>query len=163
MAFNQAAVGKSFLVSIALTMDGFDTNTPPADEDFTVLGAVRDLNYGTEWETADTTARGTGNVSTSLVTFANQNIEMSGVFLLNDAFQREVELHIETPPAEMNGQPYAWVRIYEPRVNGAGETIDIASTLQSFRKGAPHAGEVTYDLNAGAQNTPVRTAVPAAS
>ena len=158
MAFeNKAAVGKSFLIFLALT----DSNSPPADSEFQALAATRDLTYGPEWETADTTARGTGNTSTSLVTFKNNNIEITGLFLIDSEFQRLVEDHIENPPAEMNGQPYAWLRIFEPRDAGAGETKDYPTTLQSFRKSASYNAEVTYDLTAGAQDDPVVTAVPA--
>ena len=158
MAFeNQAAVGKSFLISVALE----DSTTPPVDGNFTELAATRDLTYGPEWDNADTTARGTSNTSTSLVTFKNNNLEITGLFLINNAFQRLVEDHIENPPASMNGQPYAWVRIFEPRADGAGETIDYPVTLSSFRKSASYNAEVTYDLSAQAQDDPVRTPVPA--
>lgn len=158
MAFeNQAAVGKSFLISLSLSNE----TTPPSDLNFEALAATRDLTYGPEWETADTTARGTGNTQTSLVTFKNNNIEITGLFLLNSVFQRAVEDHIENPPAAMNGQPYAWLRIFEPRAGGAGETKDYPVTLQSFRKSASYNSEVTYDMTAGAQDDPVVTAVPA--
>ena len=158
MAFeNKAAVGKSFLISIALD----DSTTPPLDGEFTELAATRDLSYGPEWDNADTTSRGTGNTSTSLVTFKNNNIDITGLFLINSAFQRLVEDHIENPPSTMNGQPYAWVRIYEPREGGAGETKDYPVTLSSFRKSASYNSEVTYDMSCQAQDDPVVTAIPA--
>ncbi len=158
MAFeNKAAVGKSFLISIALD----DSTTPPLDGEFTELAATRDLSYGPEWDNADTTARGTGNTATSLVTFKNNNIDITGLFLINSTFQRSVEGHIENPPSTMNGQPYAWVRIYEPREGGAGETKDYPVTLSSFRKSASYNSEVTYDMSCQAQDDPVVTAIPA--
>lgn len=158
MAFeNKAAVGKSFLISIALD----DSTTPPLAGEFTELAATRDLSYGPEWDNADTTARGTGNTSTSLVTFKNNNIDITGLFLINSTFQRLVEDHIENPPSAMNGQPYAWVRIYEPREGGAGETKDYPVTLSSFRKSASYNSEVTYDMSCQAQDDPVVTPIPA--
>ena len=158
MAFeNQAAVGKSFLISVALE----NSTNPPIDANFTELAATRDLTYGPEWDNADTTARGTSNTSTSLVTFKNNNIEITGLFLLNNDFQRLVEDHIENPPATMNYQPYAWVKIYEPRANGAGQTKDYPVTLSSFRKSASYNAEVTYDMSMQAQDDPVVTEIPA--
>lgn len=158
MAFeNQAAVGKSFLISLALT----NSTNPPIDSAFTEVAATRDLTYGPEWDNADTTARGTGNTSTSLVTFKNNNIEITGLFLINNDFQRDVEDHIENPPSAMNGQPYAWLRIFEPRAGGAGETKDYPVTLSSFRKSASYNAEVTYDMSCQAQGDPVVTAVAA--
>lgn len=158
MAFeNQAAVGKSFLISLALE----NSTNPPVDGNFTELAATRDLTYGPEWDNADTTARGTGNTQTSLVTFKNNNIEVTGLFLLNSTFQRLVEDHIENPPANMNGQPYAWLRIFEPRADGAGHTKDYPVTLSSFRKSASYNSEVTYDMSAQAQGDPVTNDIPA--
>ena len=158
MAFeNQAAVGKVFNILLALT----NSTNPPLDSAFTALAATRDLTYGPEWDNADTTARGTGNTSTSLVTFKNNNIEITGLFLINNGFQRLVEDHIENPPAVMNGQPYAWLRIVEPRAGGAGEIKDYPVTLSSFRKSASYNAEVTYDMSCQAQDDPVVTAVPA--
>lgn len=158
MAFeNQAAVGKSFLISLALT----NSTNPPIDSAFTEVAATRDLTYGPEWDNADTTARGTGNTSTSLVTFKNNNIEITGLFLINNDFQRDVEDHIENPPSAMNGQPYAWLRIFEPRANGAGETKDYPVTLSSFRKSASYNAEVTYDMSCQAQGDPIPTTIPA--
>ena len=83
------------------------------------------------------------------------------MFLINNDFQRAVEAHIKIPPASMNGQPYAWLRIFEPRAAGAGETKDYPVALGSFRKSASYNSEVTWDMSAKAQGESVDTAVPA--
>lgn len=157
---NQAAVGRDVAVLVALSND----TTPPADGEFTELGAVRGLEYGPEFDTVDTTARGTssGFSRTSLVTYKNNNLSIDGLVIINDAFQEEVEDHIDNPPAAMNYQPYAWVRIVEPRASGATRIINYPVSLTSFRKSAPYDGEFSYAMEAQGQGDPVKVDVPAA-
>lgn len=154
---NKGSVGRDYIVSVSLTAE----TTEPAS--FTTLGAVRGLEYGPEWETADTTARGTasGNSRTALVTYKDNSISLDGLVIINDDFMQQVREHVENPPASMNGQPYAWVRITEPREAGATQTRSYPSLLTSFRLSAPHDGETTYTMETNGQGDPVVTDVPA--
>lgn len=157
----QATVGRVFTIAVAITMDGSDTNTPPADTEFTEIGGTRDLSYGTSFDSADTTSRSSGLTTTALNTFANRDITINGIYLLNDDIQRALEDHLDTPPDSMNGQSYLWVRIFEPRPNGAGQVVDTFSIMSSFQKSANHSSEVTWDTVFKPQIDPVKTAVPA--
>lgn len=158
MAFeDKAFVGRDVTVFASLSNE----TSPPADVSYTALAATRGLEYGPEWDTADTTARGSGTTRTGLVTFKNNNISLDGLVLLDNAFQLDVSDHIETPPSAMNGQPYAWLRLIEPRDAGATRMYEYPVTLSSFRKSAPYDGETTYTLEAVAQGDPVITDVPA--
>lgn len=158
MAFeNTAIVGRDITVFAALV----NTSTPPDAEDYTELAATRSLEYGAEWDTADTTARGTGSTRTSLVTFKNNNLSIDGLVLIDNAFQLDVVDHIEFPPAAMNGQPYAWIKIVEPRAGGATRISEYPVALSSFRKSAPYDGEATWTMEAVAQGDPEITDVPA--
>lgn len=156
---NQAAVGRDVAVLVALS----NSTTPPQDNSFTELGAVRGLEYGPEWDNVDTTARGTssGFSRTSLVTYKNNNLSIDGLIIINDEFQEEVEDHIDNPPASMNYQPYAWVRIVEPRSSGATRIVNYPVTLNSFRKSAPYDGEFSYTMECTGQGDPVKVDVPA--
>lgn len=156
MAFNnKAAVGKSFLVLGYIATDTTADSTPPADNEFEPIGGSRDLAYGPEWGTADTTSRDSGNQATSLVTFKEGNIDVSGLFLIDNEFSHEFYDHCDNPPASTNGQPYAWIRIFEPRDGGAGVTRDYPVIVGSFRISAPHAAESTYDMTLLVQGDPV--------
>ena len=158
MAFeNTAIVGRDVIVLASLTNE----NEPPADASFTALAATRGLEYGPEWDTADTTARGTGSTRTSLVTFKNNNLSIDGLVLIDNDFQLDVADHIEFPPESMNGQPYAWIRIVEPRADGATRIMDYPVSLSSFRKSAPYDSETTWTMEALAQADPVPQDVPA--
>lgn len=158
MAFeNTAIVGRDVTVLAALV----NTPEPPEDTEFTALAATRGLEYGPEWDNADTTARGTGLTRTSLVTFKNNNLSIDGLVLIDNEFQLEVADHIEFPPEEMNGQPYAWIRIVEPRASGATRITDYPVSLGGFRKSAPYDSETTWTMEAQAQGDPVPQDVPA--
>lgn len=156
---NFAAVGRDILVYLSLT----NSSTPPDDEEFTELGALRGLEYGPEWDTADTTARGTGSgfSRTALVTYKNNDISMDGLKIINDDFLYSVEQHVEFPPDDMRNQPYAWVRIIEPREDGKTITKDYPSLLTSFRQSAPYDTEYTYTMATSGQGDPIVTAIPA--
>lgn len=158
MAFeNTAIVGRDVTVFVSLT----NSTAAPADNLFTELAATRGLEYGPEWATADTTARGTGLTRTSLVTYKDNNLSIDGLVLIDNEFQLDVADHIEFPPAAMNGQPYAWVRIVEPRAGGATRSTDYPVALSSFRKSAPYDGETTWTMAAVAQGEPEVTDIPA--
>lgn len=156
---NQASVGRDVAILVALD----NSTTPPLDGAFTELAAVRGVEFGPEWDNVDTTARGTssGFSRTSLVTYKNNNLSIDGLIIVNDAFQEDVEDHIESPPLAMNYQPYAWVRVVEPRASGATRITDYPVSLNSFRKSAPYDGEFSYTLEAQGQGDPVKTNVPA--
>lgn len=156
---NLAAVGRDVAVLVAIS----NSSTVPADIEFEELAAVRGLEFGAEWDTVDTTARGTGSgfSRTSLVTYKNNNLSIDGLVIINNAFQLEVEDHIDNPPASMNFQPYCWVRVVEPRAAGATRISDYPVMLSSFRKSAPYDGEFSYTMEAMGQGDAVKQDVPA--
>jgi predicted secreted protein len=160
MAFdNSAIVGRDITVFVALV----DDNEEPADNEFTELGAVRGLEYGAEWDTTDTTARGTssGFSRSALVTYKNSNISIDGLIITNDEFQKEVEDHIESPPDEMQNQPRAWVQLVEPAGGGATRIRSQPGILTQFRKSAPFDTEATWTMEVQGHGDPVITDVPA--
>lgn len=158
MAFQETKIlGRDITVFAALSNDA----TPPDDAEFTALAATRGLEYGPEWDTEDTTSRGTGLTRTSLVTYKNNNLSIDGLIVIDDEFQLEVRDHIESPPAEFNRQPYAWVRVVEPRASGATRITDYPVTLGSFRVSGNYENAATWTLEAQAQGEPVPTDVPA--
>lgn len=156
---NNAIVGRDVAVFICLTASA----TVPDDADFEPLGAVRGLEYGAEWETADTTARGTssGFARSSLVTFKNNNIAIDGLVIVNDAVQVSLEDHIDTPPVLNNNQPTGWIRVIEPRAAGATRVISTPALFTSFRKTNPHDAESTWNMSADSQGEPVKVNVAA--
>lgn len=156
---NKAAVGRDVAILIALE----NTPEPPQDENFKELGAVRGLDYGPEWETVDTTARGTssGFSRTSLVTYKNNSVSVDGLRLLDDETQDALNDHVEFPPASMNHQPQGWVRIVEPRTGGASRIIDIPILFTSMTNSAPYDAEWSWSAEWDSQGDPVITNVPA--
>lgn len=160
MAFeNKAFVGRDVAVQIALVAE----TTEPEEAAFDDVGAVRGLEYGPEWDTVDTTARGTsaGFSRSNLVTYKSNNLSIDGLRLLDGQIQDDIEDHIDNPPEAMNYQPYAWIKLIIPKDAGATQTRSFPVILSSFRPSAPYDGEATWSMEAMGQGDPVVTDVPA--
>lgn len=154
---NQASVGRDVAVLFSLTA----STTPPVD--YTELAARRGLDEGAEWDTADTTAVGTssGFVRTALVTYKGGNIELDGLVLINNQGQIDLEDHIRFPPAETNNQPNGWIKLVEPRTNGATRIVEYPVMFSSFRKSNAYDSERTWTITCVPQGDEVVTEVPA--
>lgn len=160
MAFeNKAFVGRDIAIQIALVAE----TTEPAEASFNDVGAVRGLEYGAEWDTVDTTARGTsaGFARSNLVTYKSNNLSIDGLMLLDNLIQDDIENHIDNPPDAMNNQPYAWVKLIIPKDAGATQTRSYPVILSSFRPSASYDAEATWSMEAMGQGDPVVTDVPA--
>lgn len=158
MAFeNTASVGRDVAVLFSTTA----SSTPP--NDYVELAARRGLEYGPEWDTADTTAAGTssGFSRTALVTYKNNNLSIDGLVLIDNTAQDDLQDHIEFPPAETNEQPNGWVKLVEPRANGATRIYEYPVMFSSFRKSNAYDTERTYIMECVSQGDPVVTDVPA--
>lgn len=152
---NFAFVGRDAVVAVSLTA----SQTPPSD--YEDLAAVRGLDFGTEWETVDTTARGTssGDSRTSLVTYSNNNVDIDGLVIVNAARQQALRRHIRNPPQANNRQPNGWVRITEP-LDGSQVRIEhVPALFTSFRVSAAYDGEATFTLAIESQGDPVEVIV----
>lgn len=152
---NNAFVGRDAVVAVSRTA----SSTPPSD--FEDIAAVRGLEYGTEWETVDTTARGTssGNSRTSLVTYSNNNVSLDGLVITNDAVGVALQDHIRVPPDSTNNQPTGWIRITEPRAGSQTRVEMIPVLFTSFRKSANYDSEATFTMEAESQGDPLVTTV----
>ncbi len=156
---NKAAVGRDVTIFIAIS----NSPTVPDDIEFSELGAVRGIDYGVEWDEVDTTARGTssGFSKTSLVTYNSNSIGITGLKLLDDTTQEDLEDHVQFPDSSFNNQPVGWARIVEPRVGGATRIRNQPVLFKSLTKSAPHDGEWAFNSDWSSQGDPVIVDVPA--
>ncbi len=154
---NKASVGRDVAVFFSTTA----STTPPVD--YVELAATRGLEDGVEWETVDTTARGTasGNSRTSLVTYSNNNLSIDGLVITNNQGHKDLLSHIRFPPASTNNQPTGWVKTVEP--DGAGGSIitEYPVLYTQWRRSQSYDAERTWTLECESQGDPVPTTNPA--
>lgn len=139
-----AYAGRSVTVAYSLSQD--NTTVP---NDFVLLGAVRNHEWGPEWDTIDATAADSPNLQReTLTSYQSFNVSLNGVSRTEEIkAQDDLEDYITIPA---NDQPCGWVQITRPsNENGAAAKIYyIPVIFQSFRISAPYEDVTTWTLEA---------------
>ena len=144
MSSSGANVGRDAIVFFSLNQD--NTVVP---NDYKRLGAIRNKEFGPEWETVDATADDSpNNTRETLVTFKTMNVSLNGVTRQEELKnQDELEDYVISPA---NNQPCGWIRIQRPS-DVSGETVkqyDIPVLFTSFRQTAAYDDVMTWAMEA---------------
>ncbi len=144
MSGSGAYVGRDILVRYSL-----DSSTTVIPTDFVRLGAVRNKEFGSEWDTVDTTADDSPNFTKeNLATFQAFNTSLSGVSRGEEIRNQDaLEDHVAVPPAESNNQPCGWIQIVRPS-RGSTKTYTVPVLFNSFRITGPYDDAATWAMEA---------------
>lgn len=137
-----AFVGRGVAVYVSYSQD--PTVVP---NDYVRIGAVRNKEFGPEWDTVDATADDSPNQTReNLVTFKTFNPSLSGIARTEeDRHHDAIEDYVTNPT---NDQPYAWIRVERPSKNDTIKTYDIPVILTSFRFTANYDQPTEWSLEA---------------
>lgn len=122
---------------------------PIDDAGWTRLGMARGKEFGSEWETVDSTAdTSPAQVRTNLVTFKKFEVPTDGVLSIDEMNGHdELEMHVNQPSGL---QPDGWVKVVRPK-SPVGGTDQIRKyvlpvVFTSFKISAPYDDVVTWNM-----------------
>lgn len=144
MSSTGAFTGRDVIVYFSKDQD--NTVVP---NDFKRIGAVRNKEFGPEWDTIDVTADDSPNLQReNLVSYQSFNVSLSGVSRTEELKnQDELEDYVTDP---VNDQPCGWIRVVRPTNTGGNTTkvYNIPVIFTSFKQSAPYEDAVSWTLEA---------------
>lgn len=127
----------------------YDQSKTVVPTDFVRVGAVRNKEFGVEWEDVDATADDSdGGFREYLATFKSFPVTLSGVSRVEESKnQKDMETFVLNPP---NNTPRGWAKFTRPLGDGTLRTYAFPCMFTSYKLTAGYDTVVEWNCDAKA-------------